>query len=553
MSSIVTFYSYKGGVGRSMALANVAVLLAQKGLRVLAIDWDLEAPGLESYFSYFPVDIKGDGILRLLINAANGLLINYKDYIWNVDIGDGRSIAFLPSGRDQNKNYSTDLGDFNWEDFFREKGGGQFLEDLRKQWLADFDIVLIDSRTGLTDSGGICTILLPDIIIAMFTANSQSLYGVRDVLRLAQSARQKLAYDRMPLTILPVPSRFGTRAEFKVSQEWLDLFHDALKEFYIDWLPRGIEPKKVLQQIKIPQVDYFGFGEKLAVVEQGVSDPEGMGFIYNKIGNLLAGDFKDVVNVLEGIDEPQYHKEERILTSTPRKEDYKYDVFVSYAKGRLTFDIIRDLVSAIKREMTLYLEDFQVFFDASELSLGDDLDENTRLALRYSKLLLVIATPVYFSTVSALIEWETFNQRSDIVGRSLIIPVLLRSRDPVPSWFKKYFHLDFTKYTLTAGSKPRTKDYARELRSLTENIAGSLNVVPLFNDKWPIASMEDVKKLIVPKTSLFSTKRTYAIMPGDTLDSIAVRFGTTVDVLSQLNDISNPDLISAGQILSLPD
>jgi cellulose biosynthesis protein BcsQ len=43
---ICTFYSYKGGVGRSMALANAAHILAQFGLRVLMIDFDLEAPGL---------------------------------------------------------------------------------------------------------------------------------------------------------------------------------------------------------------------------------------------------------------------------------------------------------------------------------------------------------------------------------------------------------------------------------------------------------------------------------------------------------------------------
>ena len=42
---IVTFYSWKGGVGRTMALANTAVQLARKGNRVLVVDWDLEAPG----------------------------------------------------------------------------------------------------------------------------------------------------------------------------------------------------------------------------------------------------------------------------------------------------------------------------------------------------------------------------------------------------------------------------------------------------------------------------------------------------------------------------
>src|ERR1700733_3836970 len=52
---VITFYSYKGGSGRSMALANVACLLAdQEQLsnrgRVLVIDWDLEAPGLHRFF-----------------------------------------------------------------------------------------------------------------------------------------------------------------------------------------------------------------------------------------------------------------------------------------------------------------------------------------------------------------------------------------------------------------------------------------------------------------------------------------------------------------------
>ena len=47
---IFTFYSYKGGVGRSMALANVAQVFYRSGLKVLIVDWDLEAPGLERFF-----------------------------------------------------------------------------------------------------------------------------------------------------------------------------------------------------------------------------------------------------------------------------------------------------------------------------------------------------------------------------------------------------------------------------------------------------------------------------------------------------------------------
>ena len=50
---IVTFYSFKGGTGRTMALANVAWILAANGERVLVADWDLESPGLHRFFQPF--------------------------------------------------------------------------------------------------------------------------------------------------------------------------------------------------------------------------------------------------------------------------------------------------------------------------------------------------------------------------------------------------------------------------------------------------------------------------------------------------------------------
>src|SRR5258708_34998454 len=55
-AQITTFYSYKGGTGRTMLLANVAWILAAAGKRVLVIDWDLEAPGLHRYFAPFLID-----------------------------------------------------------------------------------------------------------------------------------------------------------------------------------------------------------------------------------------------------------------------------------------------------------------------------------------------------------------------------------------------------------------------------------------------------------------------------------------------------------------
>ena len=74
---VYTFYSYKGGVGRSMALANAGALLAKSGQRVLMVDWDLEAPGLERFF--------GSGSLSL--SRTREETPGVVDLIWSVTGG----------------------------------------------------------------------------------------------------------------------------------------------------------------------------------------------------------------------------------------------------------------------------------------------------------------------------------------------------------------------------------------------------------------------------------------------------------------------------------
>ena len=51
---ITTFYSFKGGVGRTMALVNIAVALALHGRRVLVVDFDIEAPELDTFDALHP-------------------------------------------------------------------------------------------------------------------------------------------------------------------------------------------------------------------------------------------------------------------------------------------------------------------------------------------------------------------------------------------------------------------------------------------------------------------------------------------------------------------
>ena len=101
MSSIVTFYSYKGGVGRSMSLANIAFELAKRNKKILMVDWDLEAPGLERYFNKFEINREADGLLQLLMEFRNNTTADYKNYLWTIDAGFSHPLHLMHSGREK--------------------------------------------------------------------------------------------------------------------------------------------------------------------------------------------------------------------------------------------------------------------------------------------------------------------------------------------------------------------------------------------------------------------------------------------------------------------
>ena len=511
MSSIVTFYSYKGGVGRSMALANIAVELSKKGMKVLMIDWDLEAPGLERYFSKFirEPDMNGMGLLPMLFEVSKDVIPDYKKFLWEINIPSQLPISLLHSGREKDPDYARKLENLDWERFFADNGGGSFLESLRDRWKEDYDIVLIDSRTGLSDASGICTIYLPDVIVPMFTANYQSLYGVRDLMRLAQHARQKLNIDRMPLTILPVPTRFGTRTEFKESQEWLDSFAEALKECYSDWLPRWVTPKQVLERIKIPQVDYFGFGEKLAVIEQGTNDPESMGYIYSKIASLLASDFKD----LEGFMGERYkaQKEEYEKQSIPRSAQrpketpgYQYDIFISYSPGVVYTSWIADVFLPL---LSNYLNEMggtvSIFFERTEvINSGDQWTEALRQTLATSKILIAIVNGKYLQLAGKLMEWAAFTQRTSRYNTPLAFPIKLTIGEHLHSALSNMVGetqvTDLSKYegiTRDAFNTPLFLEFSLAIQQLAKEIHAALEKAPAFADNFPLLSPDSVKTI----------------------------------------------------------
>ena len=75
---VITFYSYKGGTGRSMAVANAAWIPATNDKRVLVIDWDLEAPGMHRYLHPFLKDKEltdSQGLIDYFVDFATAARI----------------------------------------------------------------------------------------------------------------------------------------------------------------------------------------------------------------------------------------------------------------------------------------------------------------------------------------------------------------------------------------------------------------------------------------------------------------------------------------------
>ena len=300
MSRIVTFYSYKGGVGRTFALANIGVLLAQKGKRVLLMDWDLEAPGLDLYFrEYLPLPLPSDkGTVHLLHEASTSASADWRKHVLPVKVPEVDSLRLLPSGSFAS-GYSDLVQKFSWKTFFAEQGGGEILERWRSEWKEEYDFVLVDSRTGITDAGGICTVLLPDFLVIAFTSNNASLEGAIAVAQEAQQVRAKLSVPRYRLTVLPLASRFDGRAEQALAEFWLELFSSKLKPFYGDWLPRRFAPRQILELTKIPYVTKFSFGEPMPVLLQSITDPDHPGYFLANAARLLMSDFRDAGRIIE--------------------------------------------------------------------------------------------------------------------------------------------------------------------------------------------------------------------------------------------------------------
>jgi len=190
----LTFYSYKGGVGRTLALSNTASYLSKFGLSVCVLDFDLEAPGLHYKFG-----IDSNSIDKGLVDYIYDFIKNDKinkisDYVIRIEKkGDG-NISLIPAGSVLKPDYWQKLSEINWSNLLYDTNGKgilfflELIEIIKKEIKPDF--LLIDSRTGITEIGGICTSLLADKVIFLLTNNNESLDGSCQILKSLQRSER---------------------------------------------------------------------------------------------------------------------------------------------------------------------------------------------------------------------------------------------------------------------------------------------------------------------------------------------------------------------------
>ena len=244
---IVTFYSFKGGVGRSMALANCAQILVERGFEVIVCDWDLEAPGLERYLTDADDEVEA---LRAQPGVVD-LLVEYREAVSrppdaeppgelsaeHYRVGDtdlrrpssyarkvgpsseaGGQLRFLSAGGrsgDDEARFVRRVEAFDWAEFYDRWSGASYVEFFRQELLGELDeepsardrVILVDARTGFTEHGGVCTHHLADLVVVLFAANELNIEGAEWIANRLSSDKLVAERGGRSLGVLPVPAR----------------------------------------------------------------------------------------------------------------------------------------------------------------------------------------------------------------------------------------------------------------------------------------------------------------------------------------------------------
>ncbi len=234
--AIVSFYSFKGGVGRTTLLTAVARLLAASNKRVVVIDLDLEAPGLGAFLGVDTDRGAIDFIVDYLVTrvpdlqSCKGAAAGFGDVL-------GAQVDVIPAGR-MSLSYLEKLARLDFTnvdlDTRADSPVGRALralvEAVRNELNPDY--ILIDSRAGLHDIGGLSLHALAHVDVLVSRATSQNVVGLE--IALQTLGQRKRAED---LRRVLVAHTFAPRREDPEAPTTEELeFRQQVYELFSNWI-----------------------------------------------------------------------------------------------------------------------------------------------------------------------------------------------------------------------------------------------------------------------------------------------------------------------------
>jgi MinD-like ATPase involved in chromosome partitioning or flagellar assembly len=182
--AIVTFHSFKGGVGRTTLVASYAIRVASddETRRIAILDLDLEAPGIGSLLGAETER----GVLDVLVDHIATGRIDLEGASSPAQLGGsiGSRITVFGAGR-ADEAYVQKLArlDFSSTEPGVENPVGAALSAMLKTIKSSFDVILLDSRAGLHDLAGMSLHGLAHVDVLAFRGTAQNLAGLSQTLR----------------------------------------------------------------------------------------------------------------------------------------------------------------------------------------------------------------------------------------------------------------------------------------------------------------------------------------------------------------------------------
>ncbi len=262
---IATFYSLRGGVGRSTALAYTAHILASSGRKVVCVDMDLEAPGITALFGKEKEIEEEMGLIHLLLAFDQGETPDIAKHLLRVS--ESYDLYCLPAGK-TSANYARLLRFIDPESWYREDHNPlrELMDHLCKKLPFTPDVILMDSRTGITQLSGPMLFDLSDISIIVFFPHPQARTGTEALVKALLAARTRRDYTpEIRFLVSPIPP--------SKAPEVVRRYEHRAVEWISDWLsPWKNSPFQNEDILETDITHFVPYLEVIATSDQILSD-----------------------------------------------------------------------------------------------------------------------------------------------------------------------------------------------------------------------------------------------------------------------------------------